>query len=236
MFGKKLLSVVGLLFLGSQIISVEAGCVPSLAGGKCSTDGYDANNAGKLYLANDGQGGEDYIVVIGEGGKSCTKEEGECGVNVAGDKCTVTSCGLEDKKKLFIDGGKIVEVTVTEDVESGEITRSCAPKELNGNFCTTEDDNVVNTIEGFCEGVCAEGKPTYSCLEGACIADVNPRSCKRATCSYNGTTFSECKKVDYLIVTENVGLVEVQNQEGVLYKCSDVSTCAKVGNNEGEKN
>jgi len=57
-----------------------------------------------------------------------------CGVSVTGDVCTVTSCGLEDNGKLFIDGGKIFEVSVTKktDKETGlptnQISRECVLK------------------------------------------------------------------------------------------------------------
>jgi len=239
MFGKKLLSVVGLLFLGSQIISVEAVCTPSLTDGKCKTENCDSGNAGELYLVED-TGGKKYIAVISELGEQCTIEKGVCGVSLdSKGGYTATNCGLDYDGKLFINDGKLYEVTVElENEETGQIKRSCAPKDQTGNFCTTVNGDVVNTIEGFCEKSCVEGKPTYSCSTGgSCIKDVNPRSCKRATCKFDKKNgFSGCKDGDYLIVTEGEGLVEDEtNVDGVLYKCSGESTCGKVGEKEEEK-
>jgi len=79
MFGKKLLSVVGLLFLGSQIISVEADCTPSLITDDdgnlvCKTDINDSScgegDNGRLFKLE--RGGNVYIVEVGGDGATCS--------------------------------------------------------------------------------------------------------------------------------------------------------------------
>jgi len=232
MFGKKLLSVVGLLFLGSQIISVEAGCAPTLNEGECDPLGCGSGDDG-LYFITDEYDQKSYTVEIKNDGTSCDKKEAEgvCGVSVDGEgHCNVNNnCLGEDNGKLFLNGSKIYKVTVNEETNK-KITVSCGPETLSGNYCTTgSGSNIVSTIDGYC-GVgglnCAANGETYSCTDGVCDQDFNPRSCKRSTCGYNGTSFSGCNNGDYLIVDVGNGLVkDTKKTDGVLYHCTGSTTC-----------
>jgi len=69
MFGKKLLSIVGLIFLGSQIISVEADCSVSVfvTAGICTPYGCKGTEFFKME-----EGGKVYIFEVVSGGKSCS--------------------------------------------------------------------------------------------------------------------------------------------------------------------
>jgi len=206
MFVKKLLSVVGLLFLGSQIISVkgEGVCAPTLNGDTCTPAECEAGDADKLFLVINKSDSESYIV-------------------------EVKKTGLNPEDPM----------------ECNKITTAA-------NYCTTAGGNVMNTIDGFCEDGCVGTQPTYSCKAGGiCTKDVDPRTCQRTTCKYDGEGFSGCANGDYLIVEETpgvggapatvVGLIEKEGAEEAgndvkLYKCTGEPAvkCGKVSDEDIE--
>jgi len=181
MFGKKLLSVVGLIFLGSQIISVEGACSPTYDGSTCNAAGC-ADDVGKTFIVTNG--GNNYVVEI-----------------------------------------KSSEV-------GGETTISCDKKTESANYCTAKDakdGSVINTIVGFCDGTCDAGGLTYSCVGGSCTEDVVPNTCKRASCTYNGSAFSGCKAGDFLVLNPGVALLDnTERSDGTLYKCTGTTNCEQI--------
>jgi len=192
MFGKKLLSVVGLLFLGSQIISVK---------------------------------GQD------------------CSVSVDGNACTAsTECELNDTGKLFIDGGQIFEVKVTEG-QGNEIIRECKKATLAqvAKFCKAEDGRAMTKFDAFCEDT--DCISYYTCgSDGLCTEDSVPNSCKRASCKLEAGQFSGCSEGDYLVVNvvDNDGVETIELLEdptagyiGKLYQCSTQNACSKIDDDVG---
>jgi len=229
MFGKKLLSVVGLLFLGSQIISVEAagaGCTLTLNAGVCTPAGCDENDAGNLYLVKDLNDKQDYIVKIGTNGLSCDVEEG------AGNYCKTRSGSVKTTIDAFCSADDIdTWYTCGSD---GKCTEDGVPNSCKRASCKLEAGVFVGCSKGDYL-VVDETEETIKLLEDT-------------TSQYGGKLYqcdgSNCSKViDTVGYYKNAGSIELSyikcNGKGCVpvkpISDGDCSSTKKVEDEDGNE-
>jgi len=126
MFGKKLLSIVGLLFIGNQISSVSAGCTPTYVDGSVSgCDSCDGTDADGLYYVEGTGENTDHILI-----------------SVSGSDSTASCSQINDAGYYrTLDGNyyKVIHSTfIASTVETVANAVACAPGKFelqNGKFC-----------------------------------------------------------------------------------------------------
>jgi len=193
MFGKKILSIVGLLFVSSQLVyadvcTYDGNNIETLVG-SCNGKVYLLNSAGNIIVSESAEGcvDENKCILVNCPSSSCVKSESYNGLITTVDKlfsCTSGECvnvgiaaTLDSSNYLvnYIDENNLSVVGNSD----GDIVFKT---DFNGEYCITEEGIVGEAVttpnermNKFCAGDCT----IYNCNSGVCTTDL-ALSCRNA--------------------------------------------------------
>jgi len=230
MFSKKILSIVGLLFIGSQITSVSADCSITLTNGDgadsvectCDVKGYyvvqgTSTEQGAELTLNAGSGTVyKYVMVTGD--DECLAIDANSGSDSRRFRSSTTFSldGSKDitlgdsKSYILTDGDTIFTGTGTKKVIVKSTSNSVVlDRELMGktyNYCVDSNLRVLNRKEDLCTNSSGECE-YYQCANGECKKEAEnlPPLIERANpdCNLNSPDDETCQNGGYYLYGSN---------------------------------
>jgi len=255
MFCKKILSIVGLIFLGSQLSFAADDCAPTYGSGTCTATGCVEGDADKLILANGSADGDTnkYAVKI-------TNTDGTVGcdlqTSMTDDYCISTTNEINTRIDGFCNADACVSQVTCTDGVCVDLAHSCtrddtvlptpcnpktAPGEcLAGYYILSGNDLLAAAGEGdlyHCteKGSCGDGAVAAAQYPTGYLVNADPTAANIAAVPYiQCTKGGKCLGLDKTTITaENCNGDSVKAGDLIYVDAVGYNLCITKGTNTG---